>query len=88
VARAERVGEAFATRLRQVPGVVSVRGRGLMLGLELQRDVMVVTRALLEQGYLALPAGAAADVLQLVPPLNIDEALLEGFCQALTQVLA
>lgn len=59
-----------------------VRGRGMLLGIELP-DSLAVSRALLQQGYIALPAGEQAEVLALTPPLSITEAQLTGFLDAL-----
>ena len=42
---------------------------------------------MLELGYLVLPAGNDASVVQLVPPLSIDEGLLEGAIDALGRVV-
>ncbi|MBW2551998.1 MAG: hypothetical protein JRE73_14840 [Deltaproteobacteria bacterium] len=50
-------------------------------------QALTVTRALLEHGYLALPAGTSADVLQLAPPVTVSEAQLEGFVASLRDVL-
>jgi 4-aminobutyrate aminotransferase-like enzyme len=50
-------------------------------------QALTVTRALLERGYLVLPAGMRADVLQLAPPVTVSEAQLEGFVASLRDVL-
>ena len=60
-----------------------------MLGIQLDQELfaLTVTRALLERGYLVLPAGARGDVIQLVPPATIEEAQLEGFVDAFQETL-
>jgi acetylornithine/succinyldiaminopimelate/putrescine aminotransferase len=89
--RAAQRGDALASALRaeQLPGVSEIRHSGMMLGLQLEQSLraLTVTRALLERGYLVLPAGAKADVLQLVPPVTVGEAQLEGFVASLRDVL-
>jgi len=55
--------------------------------LEAPAQALSVTRALLERGYLVLPAGTKADVLQLAPPVTVSEAQLEGFVASLRDVL-
>lgn len=89
--RAERLGAQLMQHLaeRAPSCVVGIRGRGLMIGVQLDAPGKALTavRGLLEQGYLALPAGADASVVQLVPPLCIDEALLLGAADALLRVL-
>ena len=64
-----------------------VRGRGMLLGVEVPHS-LAVSRALLQQGYIALPAGESAEVLALTPPLVITQAQLEGFLAALDVALA
>lgn len=89
--RARAVGERFRESLRALssPRVTDVRGVGLIVGVELDDGAFAlgVVRRLLERGYLALPAGPEARVLQLVPPLDVPEALLDGFVATLGQVL-
>jgi 4-aminobutyrate aminotransferase/(S)-3-amino-2-methylpropionate transaminase len=87
---AER-GDTFAAALRAegLSGVLEVRHAGMMLGLQLKAptQALTITRALLERGYLVLPAGTQADVLQLAPPVTVSEAQLEGFVASLRDVL-
>jgi len=58
-----------------------VRGRGLMLGVELP-DPLAASRGLLERGYIALPAGVRGEVLAITPPLTISRPQLEGCLDA------
>lgn len=76
------VGEYLQTRLHELKGIdphiVDVRGRGLMLGLQVDGNVAAVKNAAQEAGLLLVPAGD--DVLRFVPPLivqrvQIDEAI-------------
>jgi len=58
--------------------VAGVRGRGLMLGIQLQADAVAFTKRCLAEGLLVVPA--AENVVRLLPPLiaaerEIDEAL-------------
>ena len=69
-------GEQLAAGLATLPGVVEVRGRGLMLGAELDRSAGPVVAAALAAGLLVGSAGET--VLRLTPPLPItgDEVAL------------
>ena len=60
----------------------TVRGRGLMLGIELP-DTLALSRALLEEGFIVLPAGEEAEVLGVTPPLTITREQLSAFIDAL-----
>ncbi len=57
--------------LRGVRGVLSVRGNGLMLGVELDRPCDALVHAALEQGLLINVT--ASRVIRLLPPLILDE---------------
>lgn len=78
--RGQILHEALRQRLDTAParaGVVEVRGRGLMWGLELDRSARPVVTELFERGVLATVAGER--VLRLSPPLVIsDEDLIAG----------
>lgn len=75
----------LAARQADWPLVRTVRGRGLLIGLELRGRVTPVLRALQEQGVLALPAGQT--VLRLLPPLILQPAEAERLVVALDTVL-
>ncbi|MEJ2107254.1 MAG: aspartate aminotransferase family protein [Acidiferrobacteraceae bacterium] len=57
--------------LQDVNGVVSVRGKGLMLGIELDRDCLPIMAAGLEQGLLLNVT--AGNVVRLLPPLILTD---------------
>ena len=63
-----------------------VRGRGLMLGIEMDHALQC-SRALLRMGFIALPAGERGEVLGVTPPLTITNAQLTAFLDALDQAV-
>jgi 4-aminobutyrate aminotransferase/(S)-3-amino-2-methylpropionate transaminase len=93
VGRSRRVGDRWRDALARAlegRGVVGVRGRGMMIGVQVRggaAQALSVTRKLLGQGYIVLTGGAAGDVLTLTPPLTIDEDLLAPFTRALADAL-
>ncbi len=71
-------GEQLRAGLQRLPDVIEIRGRGLLVGAQLDRESSPVVDACREQGLLVLSAGP--DVLRLAPPLvvsgaDVDEAL-------------
>lgn len=79
-------GERLATGLAALPGVVEVRGRGLMLGAELDRPAAPVVADCLAAGLLV---GSAGDtVLRLTPPLTVADEELDQGLALLEEVLA
>jgi acetylornithine/N-succinyldiaminopimelate aminotransferase len=78
------LGERLAAGLEQLPHVVSVRGRGLMLACELDVPAPeVMRRALLEQQLIVSATGPTT--LRLLPPLTIGEGEI---AQALARLSA
>jgi acetylornithine aminotransferase len=75
MARAERVGAAIRsgleTRLDGVPGVVDVRGWGLMLGIELDRPCGILVERAIDAGLLINVT--AEKVIRLLPALIMSD---------------
>ena len=86
-ARAAATGAYLMERLQTMnaPPVRAVRGRGLMIGLELRMKARPVVAALRERGVLALTAGLT--VLRLLPPLVITRAQCDDVVAALHEAL-
>ncbi len=91
LASARRVGEIVAERFGEMQArhavIGDVRGRGAMWALELVADratkeplaaetMSAISRAALERGVIVITAGTYGNVIRLLPPINIDEALL------------
>ncbi len=81
-----RKGEILRSRLREMPHIAEVRGRGMMVGAELCDGVTAraLAEAALANGLLVLTAKAA---LRLLPPLNIPEDLLRSGLDILEHTL-
>jgi acetylornithine aminotransferase len=62
-------GGALAEGLAGLPGVVDVRGRGLLLGAVVDRPAAEVVTAAREHGLVVLTAGE--DVVRFAPPLTV-----------------
>ena len=69
--RVRELGERLAAGLRELPGAREVRGRGLMLGVEVDGAPELVRRALLEQRLVLNATGPTT--VRLLPPLIVDE---------------
>ena len=69
--------------LTGAPGVRSVTGLGLMLGVETERPAADVIRACMERGVLVI---SAKEKVRLLPALNIPMPLLERAVQILKEV--
>ena len=70
--------------LEGAPGVKSVSGMGLMLGIDTEKAAAQVAGECLEKGVVVLTAKSK---VRLLPPLNIPLPLLEEAIQILKEVL-
>lgn len=66
--------EYIFKELSGAPGIISVSGMGLMIGLETEKDAKEVVAACREKGVLVLTAKTK---VRLLPPLNIPDDLLK-----------
>jgi 4-aminobutyrate aminotransferase/(S)-3-amino-2-methylpropionate transaminase len=92
VTRARQLGARLIEQLQTLPArarVAAVRGRGLLVGIELDSGARALRcmQTLLESGYITVPAGEGARVISLTPPLCITSEQLDGFVSALTRTL-
>jgi acetylornithine/N-succinyldiaminopimelate aminotransferase len=87
---AARVGKYFLDRLLELKArhkaVVTARGRGLILGLELSVPGRGVVAGCMERGLLTLTAGD--NVVRFVPPLILREADVDRAVGIVDQALA
>jgi acetylornithine/succinyldiaminopimelate/putrescine aminotransferase len=80
-------GTRLAEGLRALPGVTSVRARGLMVAADISTDAPQVTRrALLEQHLVINATGPRT--LRFVPPLIVSEAEIADALERLRPLLA
>jgi len=81
VARARYAGAKIMQGLRAVASalVTEIRGRGLLIGLELTIPARTVADALLERGVAAKDTHER--VLRIAPPLVIDDAAIDYFLE-------
>ena len=68
------------------PGIVTVRGRGLLRGIVLADDIApAVADAALDAGFVI--NAPRPDVLRLAPPLIVTDDALDSFVAALPALL-
>jgi acetylornithine/succinyldiaminopimelate/putrescine aminotransferase len=83
-------GEWFGKKLKNAKkrskgAIVDVRGRGLMWGVELDREAADVQKALLEKGFVV--GTSRSRVLRLLPPYVVPRPALSAFVKALEEIL-
>lgn len=77
--------EYIFNRLQGAKGVISVSGKGLMIGVKTENDAKAVVSACIEKGVLLL---TAKDKVRLLPALNIPFDLLKKAVDTLIEVCA
>jgi 4-aminobutyrate aminotransferase-like enzyme len=100
VERAASLGESLLLELRAelegVPWVAEVRGRGLLLGIELadpntdgpwREGAAIVAVAALREGVIVLPAGELGEVVELAPPAVLTEEQAGWAVETLARVI-
>ena len=91
VENAEKVGDHIISELKKLqatqPHILDVRGRGLMIGIQLDMPYKEVRRRLVEEEHCFVGC-SGTDTLRLLPPLclTIDEA--DQFIEKLKTVLS
>jgi acetylornithine/N-succinyldiaminopimelate aminotransferase len=89
LARVRRLGEELVHHLAELPRVTEVRGRGLMLALELDGDgptaPELVERALRDERLIVNATGPAT--IRLLPPLTVSDAEIDEALARLGRVL-
>lgn len=92
--RAAEVGAAALARLRGRlagrTGVADVRGKGLLLGIELDAPgrALAAWQEALRRGVIVLPSGDDSRVLSITPPLTIEADVLEDGLDRLSGCIA
>lgn len=86
VENAGAVGEHLLGRLRQLPMLHDVRGRGLMIGFDIEGSASEVRRRLVFEQYL-FTGGAGASTVRLLPALSLSMAEADEAVDRLTTLM-
>lgn len=87
VDNAARRGAQIVEESMKIPGVVGSRGRGMLLGLVLDRDAKDVVKALREKHRVLTGTTSDQKVLRLLAPIVVGDAEVAEFLGALDAVL-
>ena len=87
VENAAEVGEYLISELKKIPQLKEVRGRGLMIGVEIDGSAPELRKRLLFEKNI-FTGGAGATTVRLLPPLTITRREADRFLQAFKEILA
>ena len=82
LAEVARKGDLLRSLLEGAPGIESVTGMGLMLGLKTAKPAGEVVSACMQKGVLCL---TAKDKVRLLPALNIPDSVLEKAAEVIRE---
>lgn len=85
LANAQRVGQYLINELKMMDFVKEVRGRGLMIGIEMENAKELRTK-LLQEGKI-FTGFSGPSTIRLLPPLNISMSEAEQFLKVFSSVV-
>lgn len=87
VKNAAEVGEHLLSELHKIDGLKEVRGRGLMIGIEIDGSGSELRKRLLFEKHI-FTGGAGASTVRLLPALCLTHEMADRFLAAFKEVLA
>jgi acetylornithine aminotransferase len=80
-----RISEGLRARLHNRPGVVEIRGKGLMVGIELEKPCAALVAKALEKGLLI---NVTADrVVRILPPYILTDKQADSLTETLSDLI-
>jgi len=83
--KSQYLSKKLAENLESLAEVTTIRGLGMMIGIETTIELPILLKKLREKGLLALPAGQ--NTLRLLPPLTVTEEEMDEAVEILHMVL-
>ncbi|HSD06827.1 aspartate aminotransferase family protein [Flavobacterium sp.] len=88
IANTNKISSYFMEAIKQIPEVIKVKGRGLMLGIEFDFDVSALRKKLIIEKHIFTGGANNKNVLRILPPLTITTEAIDAFIVALKESLA
>lgn len=86
VENAEKVGQYLIEQLQGLPGVKEVRGRGLMIGIEMEQPAKELRRRLIFDRHIFTGA-SGTHTIRLLPPLCVTKEDADRFIESFKEEL-
>jgi len=81
------VYEYFLEKIKEVPGIKQVKGKGLMLGVEFDFDVAALRKKLIIEKHIFTGSANNKNLLRILPPLTVKKSDIDTFVKALKESL-
>ncbi|MFI3299077.1 MAG: aminotransferase class III-fold pyridoxal phosphate-dependent enzyme [Rikenellaceae bacterium] len=89
IKNAAKMGRYITEKLLDIKSdkIVEVRGRGLMIGIELNQDTKVIRNYMLYDKNIFVSGAADSKVVRILPPLTISRGQCDTFIEAFKEAL-
>lgn len=75
------LGDYLQSKLKQIPSVKAVRGRGLMIGIDMDFPVAALRKRLVKEFHLFTGSASNPNTIRLLPPLTITKVEADLFLE-------
>lgn len=86
IANAKTVGAYLIDQLRRMTSVTEVRGRGLMIGIDMPYEVADLRKKLLFDHKIFTGSATGKQTIRLLPALNVSLAQADQFLEVFEEV--
>lgn len=81
IQNSNEIGDYLQSKLKQIESVKSVRGKGLMIGIDLDFPVAALRKRLVKEYQLFTGSASNPNTIRLLPPLNVTKAEADLFLE-------
>ena len=87
LANAKNVGEYIMNELKGMDKVLEVRGRGLMIGIDMEFEVAELRKKLLFEHHVFTGSASGKNTIRLLPALNLSKTEVDKFLEEFRKAL-
>lgn len=84
---AKLVSDYFIEKAKTIPQIKTIKGRGLMLGLEFDFPIATIRKDLIFKHHVFTGSAKNPNLLRILPPLTLQKQHVDVFFEALKKVL-
>ncbi|MFK7949388.1 MAG: aspartate aminotransferase family protein [Saprospiraceae bacterium] len=81
IENANTIGDYLQAKLKQIPAIKAVRGKGLMIGIDFDFPVKALRTKLVKEHQLFTGSAGNPNTIRLLPPLNVTKAEADLFLE-------
>ena len=87
ISNALQIGNYIISEVKKMEGIKTVRGLGLMIGIETEGDATLIRKKLLQDEKIFTGFSSGKNTIRLLPPLNIGMNEAKLFLSAINEIL-